>query len=85
MKQVMLYSKPDCHLCDIVKQVIAQVRQRREFELVVRNILDDPADFEKYRYEIPVVVLNGHEIARHRLSAAALESALDQLDDGQSG
>jgi glutaredoxin len=75
--QVTLYTKPGCHLCEAVEQAIAQVRRRRMFRFVARNILDDPADFEKYQYEIPVVLLDGREIARHRMPAAELEAALD--------
>lgn len=84
MKLITLYTKPGCHLCEAVEQAIAQVRRRREFQLVVRNILDDPADFEKYQHEIPVVLLDGREIARYRMSSAELEMALESsltLDD----
>jgi glutaredoxin len=76
MNRVTLYSKPECHLCDGVKDVIARVRERMAFELEVRNIMDDPADFERYQFEIPVVAVNGREIARHRLSEVRLEFAL---------
>jgi glutaredoxin len=82
MNRVTLYSKPGCHLCDRVKEVIEQVRQRRAFELEVRNIETDAADFERYRNDIPVVTVNGNEIARHRLSDVRLEWGLDTY--GQS-
>jgi hypothetical protein len=75
---VTLYTKPGCHLCEAVHQVIEQVRRRRAFELVVRNILDDPNAFERYRHAIPVVLLKGVEIARCRLTAAELLRALDR-------
>lgn len=76
MRRITLYTKPECHLCEAVEQTIARVRLRREFELIVRNILDDNKDLETYRHEIPVVLLDGREIARHRLSAVELERAL---------
>jgi rSAM/selenodomain-associated transferase 1 len=75
---VTLYTKPGCHLCEAVEQVIARARARREFKLVVRNIEDDPADFARYHTEIPVVMLDGREVARHRLSAAEFDAALSQ-------
>jgi glutaredoxin len=80
MTRVTLYSKPDCHLCDIVKGVISIVRKRRKFDLEVRNILDDPADFERFKTEIPVIFVNDQEIARHRLSEVRLDYALDQAE-----
>jgi len=76
MKLVTLYSKPECHLCDVVKQVIHTVARRRRFRLEVRNILNDPADLEKYQTAIPVVCVDGEEIARFRLTAHDLEAAL---------
>jgi glutaredoxin len=77
MPRVTLYSKPECHLCDVVKEVISRVRARREFELEIRNILTDPADYERYKNDIPVVMVDGVEIARYRLSEQRLEWGLD--------
>lgn len=74
--RVTLYTKPGCHLCESVEQVIAAVARRHPLELVVRNILDDPADFGRYQHEIPVICVNGREVARYRLDAAELIAAL---------
>jgi glutaredoxin len=79
-----LYTKPGCHLCEAVEQAIAQVARRRPLEVVLRNILDDPADLERYQYEIPVVLLDGVEIARYRLTAEELEAAVARLT-GRTG
>jgi glutaredoxin len=76
MNQLTLYTKPGCHLCESVEQVIARVRRKMPFELEVRNILNDPGDFAKFQYEVPIVCLNGREISRYRLTADDLESAL---------
>lgn len=77
MKHVTVYSKPECHLCDAVEEVIRQVARRRRFRLTHKNILDDPADEERYRTAIPVITVDGVEIARYRLTAHQLEAALD--------
>ena len=76
MHRVILFSKPGCHLCEPVEEVILAVRREREFEFEERNIEDDPADFEKYKHAIPVVVVDGREIARYKLSRIELEQAL---------
>jgi glutaredoxin len=77
MIRVTLYSKPGCHLCEMVERVLHHVSEKRPFELEKRNIQDNPADLEKYGHDIPVVAVNGQEVARHRLTAAAFEAALD--------
>lgn len=82
MNRVTLYTRPGCHLCDTVKSVIDRVRERRGFDFEIRNIEDNPADFERYRNDIPVVTVNGTKIARHRLSDVRLEWGLDTY--GQS-
>jgi glutaredoxin len=77
-KLVTLYTKPGCHLCDRVKQVISDVARRRRFRLEVRNILDDPTDTEKFKAAVPVVMIDGQEIARYRLTGHDLEAALSR-------
>jgi hypothetical protein len=74
--RITLYIKPECSLCDDARDVIDQVRSRIPFDLEIRNILDDLATYEKYKHDIPVILLDGREIARHRLTAAQLEFEL---------
>jgi glutaredoxin len=76
MKLVTLYTKPGCHLCEQVEQVVRDVSHRRRFRLERKNIEDDPAVHEQFKDAIPVVQVDGHEIARYRLTAFALEAAL---------
>jgi len=75
---VILYTKPGCHLCEPVAATIAEAAKVRRFESVTRNILDDPADFERYRHAIPVVTVDGVEVARYRLSLRQLLDAIDR-------
>jgi hypothetical protein len=74
---VTLYTRPGCHLCEPVAATIAEAAKLRSFQAVGRNILDDADDFERYKHAIPVVTVNGVEVARHRLS---LEQLLDAVD-----
>jgi glutaredoxin len=74
--RVTLYTKPECGLCDEVKEVIEIVRRRRPFEVELRNILENLDEYEKYKHDIPVILLDGVEIARHRMTEEQLEFAL---------
>ena len=76
MHTVTLFSKPGCKLCEEVEDVVLDLRERRPFQLVVRNILEDLMAFEEYKHDIPVVLVNGAEIARHRMTVEQLERAL---------
>jgi glutaredoxin-like protein DUF836 len=63
-------------MCREAEAVIRQVATRRRFRLEKRNILDDPGLAEEFQSLVPVVHVDGQEIARHRLTAFALEAAL---------
>ena len=75
---VTLYTKPGCHLCEPVAETIAAAAKVRRFHFVKRNILDDAGDSELYRHAIPVVTVNGAEVARYRLSLERLLAAIDR-------
>ena len=80
--RVTLYTKPGCHLCEAVEQVIARVRINIPFDLVKRNILDDPNDLNMYGELIPVVTLDGRGVARYRMTEAELIAALQRKSTG---
>jgi glutaredoxin len=52
---VTLYSRPGCHLCEDLKVTLAALADDTPFVLEERNIEEDPAAFERYRYLIPVL------------------------------
>ena len=64
---ITIYSKPDCHLCDRAKEVIQRCRSRADFTIEVIDISQDPELSERYRNDIPIILLDGKEIARHCL------------------
>ncbi len=73
---VEIYSKPGCHLCDEAKAVLLAVQRRIPFDLIEIDIERDPALFERYRYDIPVVFVDGHKAFKYRLTEEALERRL---------
>ena len=66
--RVTLYSKPGCHLCEEVRSTLDELRPELAFVLEEVDITRDEALYARYRYEIPVVVKDGREIARGRVS-----------------
>jgi hypothetical protein len=56
---VEIFSKENCHLCEEAKAVITRVKADTEFEISITDINLDPDIFEKYKYEIPVIHING--------------------------
>lgn len=60
--RVVLYGKPDCGLCDELKQELLEIQKELQFELIERNILEDGEAFTRYRYLIPVLDIEGGEL-----------------------
>ena len=76
MKPVLyLYSRPGCHLCDVlVEELLPLVRGR--FDVEVRDI--DSRDDWKERFDtrIPVVEFEGEVICQYRLDRPSIEAIL---------
>jgi glutaredoxin len=64
-RKITIYSKPDCHLCELAKEVVERCRRKADFALEVIDISQNPELLERYRNDIPVILLDGEEIARH--------------------
>jgi glutaredoxin len=65
VRRITVYSKPGCHLCDRAKDVLNRCRQRVAFEIEVVDISQNPELLARYGEDIPVILLDGQEIARH--------------------
>ena len=65
MITITIYSKPDCHLCERAKEVIERCRANVEFAVEIVDISQNPELLQRYRDDIPVILLDGTEIARH--------------------
>jgi thiol-disulfide isomerase/thioredoxin len=73
---VTIYSRPGCHLCDDLKADLAPLVERWNVHLVERNIDDDPAAFERFRYLIPVLDIEGGPLLYPPHSRPQVEAAL---------
>ncbi len=71
-----MYSRQGCHLCELlIEQLLPLARGRAD--VVVRDV-DSREDWrERYGLLIPVVEMDGAELCRYELDAAAVRRALD--------
>jgi hypothetical protein len=84
-RTITLYAKAGCHLCDEAREhledLLADVRARRGGEVVELAEVDirgDPALFERYRYRIPVIAVDGVERLEGRIERADVARLLDE-------
>jgi glutaredoxin len=76
---VILYSKPGCHLCEVMKAEMTRAGCNELYELEEINIESDPALLARYRNEIPILLIDRSEVFKHRLSADAFREYLTHL------
>ena len=76
--KLTILGKPDCHLCHEMAEVVRRVVDGRA-ELVEADVRSDPEWHRLYRYEIPVLLCDGQEIARHRIGEQELREKLAPL------
>lgn len=82
MTVVTLISKPDCHLCDVAREVIESVAAdlpddvAETLDLDERSILDDPVLHELWWEKIPVILVDGDLVGHWRIAPDRLREAI---------
>ena len=66
--RVTLYSKPGCHLCADVRALLDEIQHSYQFVIDEIDITSDDELFTRYRYEIPVLLIDGDEVGRGLLA-----------------
>ena len=73
---MLLIGKPECHLCEDAREVVAAVCGEMGVAWVEASILDDPELADRYWETIPVTIVDGVQIAVWGLLAEDLRTAL---------
>ncbi|BDV31686.1 glutaredoxin family protein [Microbacterium terricola] len=81
MTTLTLIGKPDCHLCDVAREVVETVvadLPEDAVEVDERSIADEPELYALWWEKIPVVLIDGRLHAHWRVSPERLRAALSQ-------
>lgn len=78
MHRITLYTKPGCHLCDRAKEVIERCQRQVIVEFNQVDITGQADLISRYGQDIPVILLDGLEIARHFVRERSLLELLRQ-------
>jgi hypothetical protein len=90
LPDVVLYSRPGCHLCDDAHEALDALLAERAAAgrpvpaIVERNIDEDEDLHRRYAFTIPVVAVGDRELEL-ATSPAKLRRLLDEALDGTSG
>jgi glutaredoxin len=80
--RVTIYTRPGCHLCDEAKASILDSGCAGDIVIEEVNIDEDAALQEQYRYDIPVIFINGIKAFKHRVDPREFRRKLRRLVGG---
>jgi glutaredoxin len=75
-RDVTIYSRPGCHLCEEAKTQIVPLLKEFGARLTEINIDEDPALRARYDYDVPVIFLGARKAAKHRVDLAQFRRQL---------
>jgi glutaredoxin len=67
-KEVIVYSRKGCHLCEIVKETISKVHRRGGFSWREVDVDTDQDLRRQYSDEVPVVFIDGRKAFKYRMT-----------------
>jgi glutaredoxin len=77
---VLLYGRPDCHLCDEARDGLERMRaEGAAFEMREVDIESDDELFKRYLERIPVIEVDGSEVCDLGLDPGAVRARLATL------
>jgi glutaredoxin len=80
--QVVVYSRPGCHLCDeAIAAIVALRADGHRFDLREVDIESEELLFKRLLERIPVVEVDGELVSELVLDEAALRARLDTVED----
>ncbi len=79
-RDVTIYSRPGCHLCEEAKTQLAPLLKEFGARLKEINIDEDSELRARYDYDVPVIFLGARKVAKHRVDVAQFRRQLMDSD-----
>jgi glutaredoxin len=79
MIEVSVYSRSNCHLCEVALEVISEIRKEVEFTLT-KILIDGNSELEeKYGEQVPVILINDQPHDFFRVDPERFRLAISKL------
>jgi glutaredoxin len=66
-RDVVVYSRKGCHLCEIVKETLSKLQRRGGFQWREIDVDSDEDLRRKFTDEVPVVFIDGRKAFKYRM------------------
>jgi len=73
---IVLYSRPVCSLCDVVKPIVAAVAADLNLTVDERNVEESPEWESRYGHQVPVAFLGDYKLCKYRVEGPDLARQL---------
>lgn len=77
-RQIRLYTRRDCCLCEEMKGVVHDVAEEVPLEMEEVDVDSEPDLREKFGGEVPVLFIDGRKAFKYRVAARELKKKLRQ-------
>ena len=78
-RDLTLYSRPGCHLCEEMKKQVAPLIKEFGARLREVNIDLDPILRQRYNEEVPVLFLGARKVAKYTVDLKQLRGQLERV------
>jgi glutaredoxin len=79
MIEVSVYSRSNCHLCEVALEVISEIRKEVEFT-ITKILIDGNSELEeKYGEQVPVILINDQPHDFFRVDPERFRLAISKL------
>jgi glutaredoxin len=82
---IKFYTKPKCSLCDKTRKLLDRLTKEYPLNVEEVNILDNPALYERYKYEIPVLLSPDLFQLQGRIEGEVLRKELERASSQKIG
>ena len=75
-RRVTLFTKGECGLCAEAEELLRRLQKRIRFQLEIVDIQEDMAIYDRYKDRVPVVAVDGKEVAAAPIDGRRLAAAV---------
>lgn len=77
LRDVVVYSRRGCHLCEIVKETLLKLEKRGGFRWREVDVDSDSALRRRFTDEVPVIFIDGKKAFKYRMNERDFLRRLD--------
>ena len=81
VRSVRFYTKDGCHLCEEALKMLRAVAEEFSLAITEVDITSDPEVYERFKYTIPVVEVDGEAMIGGRFSINDLRESLEGIEN----